>query len=425
MEQNSNFIKTMKMKTISKNKNFSRKTGFVVFVAVFALSCNVSNEISFEQFKEKAQPLAIQTNNALWQDNDFQTAEKLIDEILVLFSRMSKENQERYESIAAQQYLNLAYIFSEQDRTTEAIDAFEKAVTVYGFIDFWVAKDMLPNISTDERFIALIESIRERVTGNDARELLRGSGEFISGSDTTGFPRFTYQAATNRNLRTVREHFNLDSIAGQGDDVSQIINLLAWVSQITHSGSNFALSEFTSIDLYNYYRATGKGLNCRHLAFILNEFYLAMGFKSTYVSCFPKYFISGLHVINSVFSPSLDKWLFMDPSFNAYVKDENGVLLSIEEVRERLIDGRPLVLNETANWNGRRTFKEWYLYVFTAENFYWFERPVDSRFNSESRFRDTGQTHVALIPQGHRIDYFLIETNPVVITHDATYFWER
>jgi len=413
MVQINSFIKLMKS-----------KTAFVVFVSVFALSCNVANEISFEQFKEKAQPLAIQVNNALWQDEGFQTAEKLIDEILVLFYRMSKENQERYESIAAEQYLRLAYIFSEQDRATEAIDAFEKAVKMYGFINFWEAKDMLSNISTDERFIALIESIRDRIRGHDFRELLRESGEFQSG-DTTGFPRFTYESATSRNLRTVREHFNLDSIAGQGDDVSQIINLMTWVSQITHDGSNFALSEFTSIDLYNYHRATGRGLNCRHLSFILNEFYLAMGFKAFYVTCYPKYFIRSCHVINSVFSPSLDKWLFMDPSFNAYVKDENDNLLSIGEVRERLVDGRPLVLNEGANWNGRRTFKEWYLYVFTAENFYWFDRPVNSKFNSESRFRDTGQTRVALVPQGHRIDYFLTGTNPVVITHDAAYFWGR
>ena len=43
----------------------------------------------------------------------------------------------------------------------------------------------------------------------------------------------------------------------------------------------------------------------------------------------------------------------MDPTFNAYVKDEHGNLLSIAEVRERLITDQPLYLNEDANWNNK------------------------------------------------------------------------
>jgi len=50
-----------------------------------------------------------------------------------------------------------------------------------------------------------------------------------------------------------------------------------------------------------------------------------------------------------------------------YVKDENDNLLSIEEVRERLIDGRPLVLNKDANYNIKEeTTKEWYLPDFAT-----------------------------------------------------------
>ena len=62
----------------------------------------------------------------------------------------------------------------------------------------------------------------------------------------------------------------------------------------------------------------------------------------------------GYLLINSVYSQQLQKWIWIDPTNNAYVKDENGNLLSIAEVRDRLIHNKPLVLNEDANWNNQK-----------------------------------------------------------------------
>lgn len=58
------------------------------------------------------------------------------------------------------------------------------------------------------------------------------------------------------------------------------------------------------------------------MAQMLNECYLAMGFKSRFITCMPKVMINDCHVINAVYSNTLDKWLWMDPTFNAYVTDE-------------------------------------------------------------------------------------------------------
>lgn len=60
---------------------------------------------------------------------------------------------------------------------------------------------------------------------------------------------------------------------------------------------------------------------------------------------------SDYHVINIVWSDSLNKWVWMDPSFAASVTDENGLLLHPGEVRERLRRDLPVQLNEDANWN--------------------------------------------------------------------------
>ena len=97
-----------------------------------------------------------------------------------------------------------------------------------------------------------------------------------------------------------------------------------------------------------------------------------MGIKSRYVTCMPKDpNDNDCHVINSVYSQQLNKWIWIDLSFNAYVKDEKGNFLGIAEIRERLINNKPLVLNEDANHNNEtKQTKEEYLENYMAKNLY-------------------------------------------------------
>ena len=70
--------------------------------------------------------------------------------------------------------------------------------------------------------------------------------------------------------------------------------------------------------------------------------------------------------------------------FAAYVTDENGLLLHPGEVRERLIKGLPLVLNEDANWNHKtKQTKEGYLENYMAKNLYMLDAHLESRFETE------------------------------------------
>ena len=146
-----------------------------------------------------------------------------------------------------------------------------------------------------------------------------------------------------------------------------------------------------------------------------------MGIPSRYVTCMPKDpRDQDCHVINCVWSSQLEKWIWIDPTFNAYVKDENGVFLSIAEVRERLIDGRPLTLNEDANWNNEnKQTKEDYLENYMAKNLYWLSCATEYCFNPESRYRYTGNKYVVLIPIG-----FEVFGHADYITTDAEYFWQ-
>ena len=220
-------------------------------------------------------------------------------------------------------------------------------------------------------------------------------------TDTRVTPKFTYQSMNDTNLVVLRKRYKLDSIAGMGNETLKIINLMHWVHNlIPHDGQHENTTVKNALSMIPECSRDKRGLNCRGLAIVLNECYLAMGFKSRYVTCMPKDSVfEDCHVINMVYSNMLNKWIWMDPTNNAYVMNENGELLSIEEVRANLIGDKPLILNPDANWNNSSSItKAWYLYSYMAKNLYRMECPLNSIFDNETWKKDKVVSFMELVP---------------------------
>jgi len=114
---------------------------------------------------------------------------------------------------------------------------------------------------------------------------------------------------------------------------------------------------------------------------------------------------------------------------------ETGEMLSIEEVRERLINDNTLILNPDANWNNQSTqTKEDYLEYYMAKNLYILECPSSSEYNMETRTDGKTMSYIRLLP----LDYF--EQTPDKVeekgeksnmlwitykTNNPNLFWER
>ncbi|MFC3561161.1 transglutaminase domain-containing protein [Pedobacter jamesrossensis] len=220
-------------------------------------------------------------------------------------------------------------------------------------------------------------------------------------SDKREIPVFSYQSMDNANLVRIRKDLKLDSVAGNGNELSKVFNLMHWVHNlIRHDGSSDNPTLKNAVDLIKVCREQNRGVNCRMLATVLNECYLAMGITSRYITCMPKETnFDDCHVINMVYSKDLSKWIWIDPTFDSYVMDEKGNLLGIQEVRERLVKGMPLVLNADANWN--RTAlqsKEYYLQTYMAKNLYRLETPVMSQYDTETWTSGKEVAYVELLP---------------------------
>jgi hypothetical protein len=356
-----------------------------------------------------------------YDKKNWKNCENKLFEGILLFNRQHKEEQNLNPQIIAGLHYNVACIYSLQNQKKKAVEYFEKSIKL-GYNDYYhILEDSdLDNIRKEKRFVLLLKELSE----GTYLSILKQTGGYEK-TDTVDLPHFYYEIPENARMQDIKTYFKLDSIAGDGDEISKILNIMYWIhNNIRHDGSNYALAEFDAIDLYHYHKATGKGINCRHLAIALNEMYLSMGWKSRYVTCMPKdENDQDCHVINSVWIDHLQKWIWIDPTFAAYVKDENDNLLSISEVRQKLIDDSPLLLNEDANWNNQsKQTKEGYLMNYMAKNLYWLQVSINNIFNPESRYRNKVNEYVSLLPVG----YTRSNTNNTgTITSDSEYFWQK
>lgn len=314
-----------------------------------------------------------------------------MNEQLELFEAQSVEDRVKYfnmEEIYPGFYYNLACYSSLAGKVSRALKAFEKycqcVVERKTEVDLGhIQTDSdLNNIRNHKRFIACMERI---TPFGDYIGKLKKASPYNNGM-APGTLKFRYMAQNDTNLVFLRQHYNLDSVAGAGDEISKIKNLLHWVHEVVrHDGSSANPTERNTHAIIELCKKENRGVNCRMMASMLTEVYLAMGFKARFITCMPRDFINDCHVITTVYSCTLNKWLWVDPTFDAYVTDEHGTMLSIAEVRERLRTDKELRLNDYANWNHQsKQTKESYIDSYMAKNLYYLSCMEESRYNAET-----------------------------------------
>ncbi|HTJ14016.1 MAG TPA: transglutaminase domain-containing protein [Dinghuibacter sp.] len=339
-----------------------------------------------------------------YEARDTVTYNSLLAEFLGRYDKLGADERRNFTGYHFDAYYNLCCTFAlmgQKERAFYYLDESIKAgMTNYTHL---LSDPDLVSIRDDPRFKPMVEPTRRL---GDYMYILAHAGAYNT-SDKRPFPAFTYAPASDPNLAALRKGFNLDSIAGGGNEASQVINLLHWIHDLVpHDGQHNNPAVMNAMSLITVCKRDNRGLNCRGLATVLNECYLAMGFKSRFVTCLPKdslHVDNDCHVIDMVYLPSLRHWVWMDPTNDAYVMDERGQLLDIASVRERVIDGRMLIVNPDANWNRRQsTLKEDYLYNYMAKNLYMLECNTNSGFDVETAAPGKKREMVLLLP----LDYF-------------------
>lgn len=352
-------------------------------------------------------------------EKNYAKAEKLNKAMMYNYEQLPDSLKKKVWFNYGVEYYGIACYQSLQNKKKEALKHFKLAYK-NGYINYkHILKDTdLDNIRKTKEFEKILANIRDE---GDYLYILQQSPEYTQNERIDTLPKFTYMAPDDSNLVRVRQYFKLDSVAGKGDDVSQIKNILTYVhNKIMHDGQHENPKGRNAIVMAEACKDGSRGLNCRGLATVLNECYLSMGFKSRLITCMPKKYINDCHAINSVYSKTLNKWIWIDPTNNAWVMDEKGDLLSIQEVRERLRKGMPLKLNKEANWNNKEQItKEYYLDNYMAKNLYYLVCTLDNQYATEER---PFQAHyyTALMPTG----YYNDSEKGEYIVNDDKWFWQ-
>jgi hypothetical protein len=369
-----------------------------------------------------------QTMIDLSKAKDYAQLVKVYNEWTTKYGQQPEAVQQQFKGYLPNIYYNLACYQALTNDKVSAIASFEKSVNIgYSNYASTLTDTDLDGLRKDSRFIAALQKLREK---SDYGYILKNAGPYQLRQERT-LPTFTYQAASAPALVAFREQYKLDSISGKGDEISRFKNLLYWVHNVVrHDGNSNNPSSKNAIDLIEICKKEKRGINCRMMATILKDAYQAMGYPARVVTCLPKDTTDpDCHVITVVWSKQQQKWLWMDPTFNAYVSDEKGNLLNIEEVRTRLIAKQPLVLNEDANWNNQsKQTKAHYLDYYMSKNLYWIKIATDSQWDLETSKPGKMITYVNLYPSGYSTFKDLTKTSGQVIeyaTNDATYFWQK
>jgi hypothetical protein len=270
----------------------------------------------------------------------------------------------------------------------------------------------LANLQKEPGFLALSAFLDTR----SYPAILRQHGAY--GKETAPPAAFQIQAKGAPELVRFREAFNLEDVAGKGDDVSRVLNLLHWVhAQVRHDGNSSNPAPGNAMHLIEVCRKEGRGVNCRMMATILNEACLALGYPARHVTCLPlDVQDQDCHVINAAWIGSLNKWIYLDPTFDATLAGPGGQLLSLPEVRARLVAGEPVVLSKGANWNGEPKDPKEYL-DYMAKNLVKLQCPAVSAYGYESwnGLHEYIELDPITVPGS-------TEKN-VTTTHDDAWFW--
>jgi hypothetical protein len=152
----------------------------------------------------------------------------------------------------------------------------------------------------------------------------------------------------------LRQLFPLDSIAGPGSDLSRMRRLLVWVHHRFRWDGNKENPRCATVGrMMDSCMTAGLTLNCGGLAASYAAACRSVGIPARQIVCLPfDRADHDCHSVTIVYSDSLRRWVYMDPTFNAWWTDRAGNLLGLEQSRVLLAAGDTVLVNPGADLNG-------------------------------------------------------------------------
>lgn len=229
----------------------------------------------------------------------------------------------------------------------------------------------------------------------------------------------------------IQNYFNNEGIpedwlnVNYGTTWDRAMLIAVWVSKnVKHSNPVDYPRIRNSIALWEYSKTHPKGFNCRMHSILLGELLTAAGIYNRFICCQPadKNNDPDCHVVNIVWLPELNKWAMIDSDMHEYVTDENGIPMSLEEMRNALIEDKEFNIK---SFDGFKIDKE-YLKAYWTKNLYYFSNYGTYGYSLEDDTveHDSNELFFYLYPYND-IEKCGKINDRVYITNDKEAFWAK
>ena len=205
----------------------------------------------------------------------------------------------------------------------------------------------------------------------------------------------------------LKEKYKLEEIAGKGSDFKKAKRLLHYLApRLTHSSWYDNHVPCNALDLLDYsLNNPEQGINCLNKSKILEECCLSLGIYARRVSIMPysPYDLDN-HVVTEIYDRKLQKWIMLDPTTDGLFVDENGIPLSLLEMREKFANAKFITyISSTDTLKDLKKLKHKYIEqnAYICKNLFFFYVDQDSTFGK------TGNT-LAFIPANYSVKEKLI-----------------
>lgn len=194
-----------------------------------------------------------------------------------------------------------------------------------------------------------------------------------------------------------------------------------FAATIPHDNQKIQPANRDSITLWKYSKEYPSGFNCRLHSIFLSELLFAAGIQNRFITC-----LSAnpddpdCHVVNIVWLPELNKWAMIDSDMQEYWIDSKGIPLSLEEMRNSLINGTE---HSIITFSQNEKFKE-YLEAYWTKNLYYFACHTTYAYSLEGTEKNNlaqKDYYAALIPP----DFQSSKDYADIYTTDSQNFWSN
>lgn len=224
------------------------------------------------------------------------------------------------------------------------------------------------------------------------------------------------QILSNENVKVLTKFFNMEDKFTEEKEINIISKVMNWL--FVKLANSERIKETDEKILNLLVSIKNKKNNCYFKALALAEMLSYCGFYTRTVRCLPiGTFPYDNHCVTAIYLNSVNKWITVDPTYNLFFKDNDGVYLSLSEMREKLIQGQKInvIYNRKFNFENIKKIEEQYL-GYMSKNFFRFR--VNSTLDNED-------IQYELVPKGYLPENYTVymPTKAIITTTDVDKFW--